>query len=327
MPAVNASELRDAKGQEDSAGKHPAECAICAQNLRKVYGNKVAVRGLTLAVRRREVFGFLGPNGAGKSTSIKMLLGLVRPTLGSGYILGNSIGDRATRGRIGFLPEHFRFYDWLTPAELLRVHGQLYGMDSETLRARIPQMLELVGLARHARKQIREYSKGMLQRIGLAQALINEPDLIFLDEPTSGLDPVGRRLVRDIIGAQKARGATVFLNSHLLSEVEVTCDRVAFIRAGQVIETREVKEFEKTENDIRARVSGMPEGALEELTVWATEIEAQGPYLRMRLKSADCAPRVVAYLVSLGADVHEFTPQRVSLEDRFLEILGSDEGL
>ncbi|MBV9670760.1 MAG: ABC transporter ATP-binding protein, partial [Acidobacteriales bacterium] len=201
------------------------------------------MRGLTLEVRRGEVFGFLGPNGAGKSTSVKMLLGLVAPSAGSAQVLGKPAGDRETRARIGFLPEHFRFYDWFTPAELLRVHGRLYGIPETALRERIPAMLEIVGLTPHSDKQLRHFSKGMLQRIGLAQAILNEPDLLFLDEPTSGLDPVGRRLVRDVIRAQRDRGATVFLNSHLLSEVEITCDRVAFIKTGEVIETREVSSF------------------------------------------------------------------------------------
>lgn len=305
----------------------PAEFAISTRNLRKVFGNKIAVRGLTLDVRRGEVFGFLGPNGAGKSTSVKMLLGLVKPTLGSALLLGEPIGDRKARRRVGFLPEHFRFYDWLTSEELLRVHGELCGMRGDGLRKSIREMLDLVGLTPHSGKQLREYSKGMLQRIGLAQALIHEPDLIFLDEPTSGLDPVGRRLVRDIIKAQKERGATIFLNSHLLSEVEVTCDRVAFIRAGRVIETREVKEFEESSREMYARVGRIPERVLQGLDAWAAHVTLDGQHLRLRLRSFDCAPRVLEYLVECGVEVYEFTPRRVTLEDRFLELLGVDEGL
>jgi ABC-2 type transport system ATP-binding protein len=198
----------------------------------------VAVEGLTLEVRRGEVFGFLGPNGAGKSTSIKMLLGLVVPTGGEATVLSSPAGDVETRRKIGFLPEHFRFYDWLTATELLYLHGRLYAMAAALLRERVPALLDLVGLAPHRDRRLGDFSKGMLQRLGLAQALLNDPELIFLDEPTSGLDPVGRRLVRDIIKAQRSRGATVFLNSHLLSEVEVTCDRVAFIKRGEVLETR-----------------------------------------------------------------------------------------
>src|SRR6266852_4319107 len=184
---------------------------------RKVLGGKLAVRSLTLEVARGEVFGFLGPNGAGKSTSVKMLLGLVFPTSGEAEILGRPMGDVKVRSKVGFLPEHFRFYDWLTPAELLKLHGRLYGVSQSALRERIPALLDLVGLTPHRDKRLQEFSKGMLQRIGLAQALLNDPELIFLDEPTSGLDPLGRRMVRDIIKAQRDRGATVFLNSHFRS--------------------------------------------------------------------------------------------------------------
>jgi len=161
-----------------------SDLAIRTRGLRKVFSGKVAVRNLTLDVPRGEVFGFLGPNGAGKSTSVKMLLGLVLPTSGEAQILGCPVGDVKTRSRVGFLPEHFRFYDWLTPTELLKLHGRLYGMSHAKLRERIPVLLDLVGLTPHRDKRLRDFSKGMLQRIGLAQALLNEPDLIFLDEPT-----------------------------------------------------------------------------------------------------------------------------------------------
>ncbi len=304
-----------------------SELAICTRRLRKLFDEKVAVRGLTLNVRRGEVFGFLGPNGAGKSTSVKMLLGLVKPTSGTAQLLGQPIGHRQTRSKVGFLPEHFRFYDWLTSAELLRLHGQLYDIPARTLRRRIPLLLDTVGLSPHRDKQLRHFSKGMLQRIGLAQALLNEPDLLFLDEPTSGLDPVGRRLVRDLIKAQRDRGATVFLNSHLLSEVEVTCDRVAFIKAGEVIEIRDVNAFTEDRNQILARVRNLSEDTLNGLRTWSSRVVKEGEQLTVNLHSPDLAPRVLRYLVERGAEVFEFTPQRLSLEDRFLEILGTDEGL
>jgi ABC-2 type transport system ATP-binding protein len=291
-----------------------------------VFSDKVAVRGLTLNVRRGEVFGFLGPNGAGKSTSVKMLLNLVKPTSGAAQILGYPAGDRKTRARIGFLPEHFRFYDWLTAAELLRLHGRLYGIQAAQLGPRVDAMLETVGLAQHRNRQLRHFSKGMLQRIGLAQALINQPDLLFLDEPTSGLDPVGRRLVRDIIKMQRERGATVFLNSHLLSEVEVTCDRVAFIRAGEVLEIREMSSFEENSNTVLVRVKNITADALDGLHVWASHVSGEADRLMIKLKSLDLAPEVLRYLIDCGAEVFEFTPQRLSLEDRFLEILGVDQG-
>jgi ABC-2 type transport system ATP-binding protein len=303
------------------------DLAISTRKIRKLFGGNVAVKGLTLDVCRGEVFGFLGPNGAGKSTFVKVLLGLVKPTSGNATLLGRALGDRQTRAKIGFLPEHFRFYDWLTATELLRLHGQLHGLPDRLLNRRIPAMLETVGLTVHGNKQLRHFSKGMVQRIGLAQALINEPELLFLDEPTSGLDPVGRRLVRDVIKAQRDRGATVFLNSHLLSEVEITCDRVAFIKAGEVIEVREVSGFSNRQTTIRAKVENISDAALQGLASLVSEITAEEDHLTIQLPAADAAPRVLRYLVESGADVFEFTPLRQSLEDRFLEILGVDEGL
>lgn len=309
------------------AARAPGDVALTARKLRKVFGNKVAVRGLTIQLCRGEVFGFLGPNGAGKSTFVKMLLGLVKPTAGTAEILGRPIGNREIRARIGFLPEHFRFYDWLTAAELVRLHGRLAGVDEHLLSKRVHVLLDLVGLSRHGAKQLRQFSKGMLQRAGLAQALVNEPDIIFLDEPTSGLDPVGRRLVRDIIQTQRERGATVFLNSHLLGEVEATCDRVAFIKAGEVIETRNVNEFEEGRTRVVVRAHNLSEEAIRGLFTFASDVHRDGALLHLTLKAAELAACVLRHLVESGADVYEFTPLKMSLEDRFLEILGADHGL
>jgi ABC-2 type transport system ATP-binding protein len=303
------------------------DLAICTRGLRKVFGQKVAVRNLSLDVPRGEVFGFLGPNGAGKSTSVKMLLGLVKPTCGKASILGRPAGEVATRRKIGFLPEHFRFYDWLTGAELLRLHGRLYGVSHSALRQKVPALLDLVGLAEHQDKRLRDFSKGMLQRIGLAQTLLNDPELIFLDEPTSGLDPVGRRLVRDIIKAQRERGATVLLNSHLLSEVEITCDRVAFIKHGEVLETRELQSLLEEQTTVSVRAKGLSAEILDGLEQFASSIRHEGDQLSLSVASTSALPEILRYLVSRGADVYQFTPQRLSLEERFLEIVGSDGGL
>jgi ABC-2 type transport system ATP-binding protein len=304
-----------------------SDLAIRTRGLRKVFNGKVAVRSLTLHVSRGEVFGFLGPNGAGKSTSVKMLLGLVSPTSGEAEILGRTLGDVATRSKIGFLPEHFRFYDWLTGTELLRLHGRLYGMSNATLKQRIPELLDLVGLTPHRGKQLRDFSKGMLQRIGLAQALQNQPDLIFLDEPTSGLDPVGRRLVRDIIKAQRDRGATVLLNSHLLGEVEITCDRVAFIKEGQVVDTRQLDDQAEERTSVSIRAANLTAEALNGLSQWVPSVRSEGERLTLSLPSTVLLPEIVRYLVAKGADVYEVVPQRISLEERFLQIVGSDGGL
>ncbi len=301
--------------------------AIQTRGLRKQFGGKVAVKNLTLDISRGEVFGFLGPNGAGKSTSVKMLLGLVTPTGGKASVLGFPAGSIEARKKTGFLPEHFRFYDWLTSAELLRLHGRLYGMRDVQLRKRVPDLLEMVGLAAHRDNRLRDFSKGMMQRVGLAQALLNEPDLIILDEPTSGLDPGGRRLVRDVIKAQRDRGATVFLNSHLLSEVEITCDRVAFIKHGEVLEIRRLDGSRENETAVCVRARKFRPEILAGLGQWASEIQSGDQQITFTVASMEALPVILRYLVSRGVDVYEVTPQRLSLEELFLQIVGEDGGL
>ncbi|TAM81558.1 MAG: ABC transporter ATP-binding protein [Acidobacteria bacterium] len=303
------------------------DLAIETRMLGKIFGSKVAVRGLTLEVPRGEVFGFLGPNGAGKSTSIKMMLGLIAPTRGEALVLGVPAGDVSVRRKIGFLPEHFRFYEWLTAAELLGVHGRLYGMSKSRLRERIPELLNDVGLWPHREKRVRDFSKGMMQRLGLAQALLNEPDLIFLDEPTSGLDPAGRKLVRDIIRAQRDRGATVFLNSHLLGEVEVTCDRVSFIKNGEVLETRRLGARVEDEVTVTMRARNLSPETLSALEQLVSSLKVADDGLTFYTRSMDALPGIVRFLVSQNVDVYEITPQRLSLEDLFLRIVGPDGGL
>ncbi len=301
--------------------------AIETRGLRKVFGSHVAVRGLSLTVRRGEIFGFLGPNGAGKSTSIKMLLGLVHPTHGDARVLGAVSGDVDVRRRIGFLPEDFRFYDWLTATELVHLHGRLCGMTGAKLRERVPEVIDLVGLGPHRDRRLRGFSKGMLQRIGLAQAIVHEPDIIFLDEPTSGLDPIGRLLVRDILRAERDRGATVFLNSHLLSEIEVTCDRVAFIKEGEVVATRDLTAALAEEVRVVVDAGNISQQAVAGLTPWADDISVEPERLRFRARSADVLPDVMRHLVASGADVFGLKQERVSLEQIFVTIMGEDSGL
>lgn len=300
--------------------------ALVTEGLRKRYDRKLVVRDLSLEVPRGEVFGFLGPNGAGKSTSVKMLLGLVRPSGGRAWVLGRPAGDRGARARIGFLPEHFRFYDWLTPRELLRLHGRLLGLAASELRTRGEELLHLVGLAEHADRRLREYSKGMLQRAGLAQALLNRPELVFLDEPTSGLDPGGRRLVREIIRRERERGATVFLNSHLLGEVEATCDRVAFLRDGELRAVRALGAAPAGELRVAARVADLPAGIEAALAAWASDIHHRDGELRLVARDEEALPAILACLTGSGARVYSFAPQRTTLEDLFMEIVGAEAG-
>ena len=303
------------------------EFAIETYGLRKLYGDIVAVGGLTLQVQQGEVFGFLGPNGAGKTTSIKMLLGLVAPSAGSARLLGEPLGSRSVRSRIGFLPEHFRFHDWLTAGEFLTLHGELYGMAKERLRQRIKELLDLVGLASFEHKLLRTYSKGMIQRIGLAQALLNDPLLIFLDEPTSGLDPIGRRLVRDIIRDLRQKGTTVFLNSHMLSEVEITCDRVAFIKQGEVLYTSQLKSLVDGETSVTIRCSEPSPDTLSGLRQLGKNVRADGDTISLTVSEEAALPAITRYLVAQGLDVYAITPQRLSLEDLFIQVVGTDGGL
>jgi len=301
--------------------------AIEIHGLRKEFGNKVAVAGLTLQVARGEVFGFLGPNGAGKTTAVKMLLGLITPTAGQGEVLGAPLGDNDARARLGFLPEHFRFHDWLTAREFLHLHAELYRLPRQAIPKRVSELLAKVGLEEHAHKKLRQFSKGMLQRIGIAQALLNEPKLVILDEPTSGLDPVGRRLVRDIIRDLREQGTTVFLNSHLLSEVEITCDRVAFIKRGEVLKISELKTIIDGELSVEIRARPLLPEIINGLGRWSQHVRADGEHLTMTVASENELPAVNRYLVEQGVEVFALRPQQISLEDMFLEIIGTDGGL
>ena len=247
--------------------------AIETNHLHKTYGGKVAVSDLTLQVKPGEVFGFLGPNGAGKTTSIKMLLSLVTPTSGDGTILGAPLGDAAIRAQIGYLPEHFRFHTWLKAWEFLDFHGKMFGIERSRRREIIPDLLELVGLGDRIHTKLAAFSKGMTQRIGLAQALMNDPKLVLLDEPTSGLDPLGRKLMRDIIDGLRNEGTAVFINSHLLSEIEQTCDRVAFIREGTVLEVNDMSTLNQAKTRIVLRTGAHSPDLVDALDQFSDHIE------------------------------------------------------
>jgi ABC-2 type transport system ATP-binding protein len=305
--------------------------AIEARHLRKEYGERAAVADLSLSVEHGEVFGFLGPNGAGKTTAVKLLLGLIMPTAGDGQLLGAPLGDPRGRERVGFLPEHFRFHQWLKAREFLHLHADLYRIPGDVARRRVSELLHLVGLSKHAEKRLGAFSKGMLQRIGLAQALLNEPELVLLDEPTSGLDPVGRRLVRDIIRDLRERGTTVFLNSHLLSEVEITCDRVAFINKGEVVHTSSLQSL--MEGELMARIQvRRPDGIEAEewrellggLERWSGDMRVDGEYIALTLSSEAALPAINRYLVERGVDVYAISPHRLSLEDLFVQVVGTE---
>jgi ABC-2 type transport system ATP-binding protein len=299
---------------------------IETHGLRKLFGSTVAVSDLSLHVGEGEIFGFLGPNGAGKTTAIKMLLALIRPTSGTGRVLGAPLGDRAARARVGFLPEHFRFHETLTAIELLRFHGRLYGLRGASLEARIDRLLSRVGLVDAADRPLRGYSKGMLQRVGLAQALLNEPRLVFLDEPTSGLDPLGRLLVRSIIDELRSEGVTVFLNSHLLGEVEATCDRVVFVKRGRVAGERHLSARAELV-DLELHAGPVGAAILEGLSRFGTNVVQPRPdVIELRIGDEAAVPAIVSWLVRQGVPIHAVQPRRQSLEDVFLDVMGDDEG-
>jgi ABC-2 type transport system ATP-binding protein len=317
------------------------DLAIETESLRKHFDRTVAVADLSLAIRRGEVFGFLGPNGAGKTTSLKLLLGLIEPTGGAGRVLGTPLGTRATRARIGFLPEHFRFHECLTGRELLRIHGRLFGLRGAPLESRIDALLERVALSDAADRRLQTYSKGMIQRAGLAQALVNSPELVFLDEPTSGLDPLGRVLVRSIIEELRAAGTTVFLNSHLLGEVEATCDRVAFVKNGRVIDELPLGDAPQG-LDIELKLGAADRAVLEGLATFGDlgDLDAVEPGLRdgngdvgagvqsivrLRLASESALPELAPWLVARGVALYELRVRRKSLEESFIEIMGEDQ--
>jgi ABC-2 type transport system ATP-binding protein len=307
--------------------------AIETFQLRKVFGeDKIAVAGLTLSVARGAVFGFLGPNGAGKTTSVKMLLGLVHPTSGSGLLLGHPVENPVARRRVGFLPEHFRFHGWMRADEFLDVHGELQGMTKADRADRIPFLLDRVRLDDAAAQLLRTFSKGMLQRVGLAMALMHRPEVVFLDEPTSGLDPFGRLLVRDIINELREAGTTVFLNSHLLSEVEVTCDRVAFIRKGTVVRSGTLGELAAGQVLVRMRVGEVTPAFVAGLSDWGTGVQAaNGHEVTLYLDTEDRLPGLAEWVVGQGVQLYALEPGHVSLESLFVHIMSdkdmADEGM
>ena len=216
---------------------------VAVNGLRKRYGRVQALDGVCLEVHRGEIFGLLGQNGAGKTTLVKILLGMVAPTAGEATLLGCPAGTPAARRAVGYLPEDHRLPEYHTAATLLDVYGGLQGLDRATRRRRAAELLDLLGLGRAGGLRVRGYSKGMKQRLGLAQALLHRPDVLFLDEPTDGVDPVGRKQIRDLLLAERARGVTIFINSHLLGEVEQLCDRVALLRQGRVVRAGRVADL------------------------------------------------------------------------------------
>jgi ABC-2 type transport system ATP-binding protein len=300
--------------------------AVSFRGIVKRYGRTTAVDGVDLEIRGGQVFGLLGPNGAGKTSLIKMLMGLTRPTAGSVHLFGKSTSDPHTRERVGFLPEHFRFHEWLTAQEFLTFHGGLYGMPAAGLRLRIPIVLEQVGLARRAGSLLGTFSKGMLQRIGIAQALLNDPLLLVLDEPTSGLDPVGRRDVRDLILELRRAGVAVLLNSHILSEVERVSDEVAILDLGRVVWRGRPTELPCERFNVTARVDRVGEELVRKLQEVAPDVTVEDRTLRFSVVDEEGVARAAQVIIDGGGRLYRLEPVQPSLEDLFVSLVrGRDQ--
>ena len=299
---------------------HDSPPVVQTHGLRKTYGRHVALESLDLLVRRGQVIGLLGPNGAGKTTAVKLLLGLSRPSAGGGTVLGLPLGDRRTRRSVGYLPELFRYPQWLSAREVVALHCQLAGLPRASWSGWTERALSTVGLEHRAKDRVGTFSKGMQQRLGLGLALLGDPQLVILDEPTSALDPVGRDDVRTIIRAARARGASVILNSHLLGEVERVCDEVIIVHRGRVIAAGGLRALLGAPS-LRVVVSGLPD-AVGLLRTFAP-VTVERDHLLLQPIEPERAPDVVQALVAAGGRVHVVEPVQRSLEDLFLELVRS----
>jgi ABC-2 type transport system ATP-binding protein len=301
-----------------------SEYAIDTSGLTKVYRSRWtrrevrAVDGISLRVPRGTIFGLLGPNGAGKTTFVKLLLSAVQPTEGSALIFGRNAREPESRRPIGYLPENHRFPTYFTGASMLDFYASLSGLDSAQRKKLIPEMLELVGLEQWGGVRVGKYSKGMLQRVGLAQALIHSPTLLILDEPTDGVDPVGRRHIREILTRLEEKGATIFINSHLLVEVELFCREVAILDKGKVALSGKMDELKAGKGYRLTVASQAPEGLLEALRSTATSTAARDGMVDLQFASRELVNEAVDLVRSQHCDIEALVPTTSTLEDVFV---------
>ncbi|MCZ8511269.1 ABC transporter ATP-binding protein [Paenibacillus filicis] len=302
--------------------------AIHTQGLTKDYGNGRGCRSVTITVKEGEAFGFLGPNGAGKSTFVKMLVGLIRPTGGEGSIFSEGIGTLEAKRLIGYLPELYRYQEWLTGQEVVELHAKLCGIGKLEAKRRIPQLLEEVGIGLRGRDRVKHYSKGMQQRLGLACALVSDPKIVFLDEPSSALDPLGRNDVRQLLRGLKAQGKTLFLNSHLLEDVEVLCDRVALLNNGQVLHSGSVADVLQEKSRWHLRIGGMTPSSL----TWLQEMTglplrtaslplpagSDQVWLEAELEDEEQVGWINMLIIEQGMTLYEVTKAKTRLEEWFV---------
>ncbi|MDR3625443.1 MAG: ABC transporter ATP-binding protein [Ignavibacteriaceae bacterium] len=305
--------------------------AIETTELTKVYSSSFgkrkveALSGLNLRISGGSIFGFLGPNGAGKTTLVKLLLGIIFPTSGSAKILGGEINDYKVKSKIGYLPENHKYPAYLTGGEVLDFFGKLSGLNGLELNKKIDEMLELVQMTKWKKTKVKNYSKGMMQRLGLAQAMINDPDLIFLDEPTDGVDPLGRKDIRDILIELKNRNKTIFLNSHLLSEVEMITDRVGILNKGKLLREGTVKELTEKKEEYKISVEGTIENLPDDIKHGAKFENIGGGYYSFKVEDTQGLNRILDQLRNNGIIIKEMVQQKNSLEDMFISLIKEAE--
>jgi ABC-2 type transport system ATP-binding protein len=310
------------------------ESVIDVKDLRKTYRTpfrrtKVeALRGITFSVEKGHIFGFVGPNGAGKTTTIRTLMGLIRPTSGSATILGHAIPSRAARFKVGFLPESPYFYDYLTIGELLDLAGRLFGIDAALRKKRADELIERVGLGRARGQSLKKFSKGMLQRAGLAQALMNDPEVVVLDEPTSGLDPIGRKEVRDLILELRDQGKTVLFSSHILTDIEAIADQVAIVARGSLQSLGAPAELVKRTVlgiDVKVRVPHDQDDNVAALTIGVDHVRRANDELSVTLAADADIDAWIEKAHAAGAKVLSIEPRHETLEDLFMRRVGTAE--
>ncbi|WP_054692906.1 ABC transporter ATP-binding protein [Syntrophomonas palmitatica] len=292
-----------------------------ARNITKYYDSILACHEICLSLGEGQVFGLLGPNGAGKSTLVKIMLGLVHPSSGEAVIKGRPVSEVKNRKNIGYLPELFRLYGWLTAYEWLRFNARVYDIPANQERQAIERTLELVGLKGREKEKVEGYSKGMQQRLALGAALIHRPVLVFLDEPTSALDPVGRIEVRDIISQLKAEGTSVFLNSHLLSEVEMTCSHLGFIRKGKMVASGKIEDFMQESHEIQIEAEGVPAELLQRWEKQGRLLQRNGSNFNLLIDHRQEIPEIIDELKGCKTRVYRVDTVKGGLEQVFLDLM------
>lgn len=299
---------------------------IETSGLRKQYGSVEALKGVTLSVDSGQIYGLLGHNGAGKSTMIKILLGIVKKTDGDATLLGQQVGTTDVRKRVGYLPEDHQFPGYHTGESLLHFYGELYGMSRPDRVKRMQEALDIVGLSKRAKSKIKTFSKGMKQRLGIAQSFFHDPEVIFLDEPTDGVDPAGRREIRDLLQTLKGEGRTIFVNTHLLAEVEMMADRVAFIHQGELVRQGTVAEITRRANRFEIGVDKATPFPVQEVRAAGFKVDVVGERVEVELADGQTIDPVLELLWAQKVSLRHLVEQKQTLEDVFMKLVEGSNG-